>query len=127
MSVLLNPDGSRTVYQADSGNHTSIATTTEASGKLREKIRYDIDNNGRFLRGQVFGPHDQLRFTAKYRYDDSNHLIEEIHLGNDESVVGRLVFHYDTMGHQIGYSAYDGAGRLLGETTAPASPAVKRP
>jgi YD repeat-containing protein len=127
VSVVLNADGSRTVYEANNENHKSVATTTEADGKLREKIRYDLDENGRFLRGEVLGPKEQFRFVAKYRYDANNHLIEETHLARDETVIGKLVFHYDAAGRQIGYFAYDGTGKLLGQTSAPAVSASKRP
>jgi len=124
VSVLLNPDGSRTVYEADNANHKSVATTTGQDGKVREKIRYDLDENGRFLRGEVYGAKEQFRFFAKYRYDADNHLIEETHFAKDQSVIGKIVFRYDGTGRQIGYSSYDGAGRLLGQTTIPVA---KRP
>ena len=123
VSVLLNPDGSRTVYEADNVNHKSIATTTGKDGKMREKIRYDLDEGGRFLRGEVYGPKEQFRFFAKYRYDGDNHLIEETHFARDQSVIGKIVFRYDVTGRQIGYSSYDGNGRLLGQTI----PITKRP
>jgi len=119
VSVLLNTDGSRTVYEADNANHKSVATTTEPGGKLREKIRYDLDESGRFLRSEVYGPKEQFRFFAKYRYDADNHLIEETHFAKDQSVIGKIVFRYDAAGRQIGYSSYDGAGRLQGQTTVP--------
>ena len=124
VSVLLNPDGSRTVYEADNPNHKSVATTTGPDGKVREKIRYDLDQSGRFLRGEVYGPKEQFRFFTKYRYDADNHLIEETHFAKDQSVIGKIVFRYDGTGRQIGYSSYDGAGRLLGQTTIPVA---KRP
>jgi YD repeat-containing protein len=127
VSVVLNADGSRTVYEADNANHKSVATTTEANGKLREKIRYDLDENGRFLRSEVLGPKEQFRFVAKYRYDANNRLIEETHFAKDETVIGRLAFQYDAAGRQVGYSAYDGAGKLLGQTSVPAVSASKRP
>ena len=124
VSVLLNSDGSRTVYEADNANHKSVATTTGGDGKVREKIRYDLDESGRFLRGEVYGPKEQFRFFAKYRYDADNHLIEETHFAKDQSVIGKIIFRYDGTGRQIGYSSYDGAGRLLGQTTVPMA---KRP
>jgi hypothetical protein len=127
VSVVLNADGSRTVYEADNPNHKSVATTTEANGKLREKIRYDLDENGRFLRGEVWGPKEQFRFVAKYRYDVSNRLVEETHLSRDETVIGRLVYRYDPAGRQVGYSAYDGTGKLLGQTSVPVGSAAKHP
>ncbi len=127
VSIVLNADGSRTVYETDAANHKTTATTTGKDGKLREKIRYDLDENGRFARAEVLGPKEQFRFFAQYKYDASNRLIEETHFANDQSVIGKIVFRYDAAGHQIGYSTYDGAGKLLGQTIAPkASPAKRK-
>ena len=127
VSVVLNADGSRTVYESNAANHKTVATTTGKDGKVREKIRYELDENGRFTRAEVLGPKDQFRFFAQYKYDGTNHLIEEIHFAKDQSVIGKIVFRYDAAGHQIGYSTYDGAGKLLGQTAAPtASPAKRR-
>jgi YD repeat-containing protein len=53
-------------------------------------------------------------------------LIEETHLDKDHSVIGKIVFRYDAAGHQIGYSTYDGAGKLLGQTVAPSPSPAKR-
>src|SRR5256884_4061495 len=126
VSVVLNADGSRTVYETNAANHKTIATTTDKDGKLREKIRWDLDENGRFLRGEVFGPKEQFRFILQNKYDANNRLIEETHFAKDQSVIGRIVFRYDAAGHQIGYSAYDGNGKLLGQTVAPSPSPAKR-
>jgi antitoxin component YwqK of YwqJK toxin-antitoxin module len=124
VSVVLNADGSRTVYENDAANHKTVATTTGKDGKMREKIRWDLDENGRFLRGEVFGPKEQFRFILQNKYDANNRLTEETHFAKDQSVIGKIVFRYDGAGHQIGYSTYDGNGKLLGQTAAPsASPA----
>src|SRR5437016_9232869 len=80
VSVVLNADGSRTVYETNAANHKTVATTTGKDGKLREKIRWDLDENGRFLRGEVFGPKEQFRFILQNKYDANNRLIEETHL-----------------------------------------------
>jgi YD repeat-containing protein len=125
VSVVLNADGSRTVYENDAANHKTVATTTGKDGKMREKIRYELDENGRFARAEVLGPKEQFRFFAQYKYDASNHVIEEIHFAKDQSVIGRIVFRYDAAGHQIGYSTYDGAGKLLGQTVAPTGSPAK--
>ena len=123
VSVVLNADGSRTIYENDAANQKSVATTTGKDGKVREKIRWDLDENGRFLRGEVFGPNKQFRFILQNKYDSNNHLVEETHFAKDQSVIGKIVFRYDAAGHQIGYSTYDGAGKLLSQTVAPtASP-----
>jgi hypothetical protein len=126
VSVVLNADGSRTVYETNSANHKTVATTTGKDGKLREKIRWNLDENGRFLRGEVFGPKEQFRFILQNKYDASNHLVEETHFAKDQSVIGKIVFRYDAAGHQIGYSTYDGAGKLLGQTVAPTASPAKR-
>jgi hypothetical protein len=126
VSVVLNADGSRTVYETNAANHKTVATTTGKDGKLREKIRWDLDENGRFLRGEVFGPKEQFRFILQNKYDASNHLIEETHFAKDQSVIGKIVFRYDGAGHQIGYSTYDGGGKLLGQTVAPSPSPTKR-
>jgi YD repeat-containing protein len=127
VSVVLNTDGSRTVYENDAANHKTVATTTGKDGKMREKIRYELDENGRFARAEVLGPKEQFRFFAQYKYDANNHVIEETHFAKDQSVIGKIVFRYDATGHQIGYSTYDGAGKLLGQTMAPsATPAKKK-
>src|SRR5438477_11564824 len=126
VSVVLNADGSRTVYENDAANHKSVATTTGKDGKMREKIRWDLDENGRFLRGEVFGPKEQFRFILQNKYDASNHLIEETHFAKDQNVIGKIVFRYDAAGHQVGYSTYDGAGKLLGQTVAPSTSPAKR-
>jgi hypothetical protein len=126
VSVVLNADGSRTVYESNAANRKTVATTTGKDGKLREKIRYELDQNGRFARAEVLGPKEQFRFFAEYKYDGSNHLIEETHFAKDQSVIGKIVFRYDDAGHQIGYSTYDGAGKLLGQTVAPSASPAKR-
>ncbi len=126
VSIVLNADGSRTVYETNAASHKTVATTTGKDGKVREKIRWDLDESGRFFRGEVFGPKEQFRFILQNKYDANNHLIEETHLAKDQSVMGKIVFRYDAAGHQIGYSAYDGNGKLLGQTVAPsASPKRK--
>jgi hypothetical protein len=126
VSIVLNADDSRTVYETNAVNHKTTATTTGKDGKLREKIRWDLDESGRFLRGEVFGPKEQFRFILQNKYDASNRLIEETHFAKDQSVIGKIVFRYDAAGHQIGYSTYDGAGKLLGQTIAPTASPAKR-
>src|SRR5262249_21726563 len=68
VTVTMNPDGSKTVYQTDGANQ-STATTTGADGKTRGKIIYQLDAGGRYESGQVFAPDGKLRFKTRYRYD----------------------------------------------------------
>jgi YD repeat-containing protein len=77
VTVTMNPDGSKTVYQTDGANHQSVATTTDADGKARGKIIYELDANGRYESGQVFAASGALRFKTLYQYDASGRLLQE--------------------------------------------------
>ena len=118
VTVTMNPDGSKTVYQTDTANRRSTATTTGANGKAQGKIVYRLDDAGRYESGDVFAANGALRFKTQYRYDPAGHLLEERQLAKDGSVQNRIVYSYDASGHSAGYAIYDGGGRLLGRTTA---------
>ena len=118
VTVTMNPDGSKTVYQTDGASRGSTATTTGANGKAQGKIIYNLDAEGRYESGEVFAANGSLRFKTRYRYDAAGHLLEETQLAKDGSVQNRIVYSYDSSGHSAGYALYDGEGRLLGRTTA---------
>ena len=118
VTVTINPDGSKTVYQTDGGSHRAIATTTGPNGKAQGKIIYKLDADGRYESGQVFAPDGTRRFKTRYRYDAAGRLAEETQMGKDDSVRNRIVYSYDAAGHSAGYAVYDGDGRLVGRTTA---------
>jgi DNA-binding beta-propeller fold protein YncE len=117
VSVTLNQDGSRTVYQFDPANHRATATTTAANGKPAGKIQYVLDEAGRFSGGQVFGADGKFLFRTTYKYDAAGRLQEESRFGKDDRPVGKLVYSYDAAGKQTGYSVFDGAGKLIGQTS----------
>ena len=117
VTVTMNPDGSKTVYQTDGANHQAIATTTGADGKARGKIIYKLDAEGRYESGQVFAASGGLRFKTLYQYDAAGHLAQETQLAKDGSARNKIVYSYDAEGHQTGYAVYDGNGKLLGRTT----------
>jgi hypothetical protein len=121
VTVTMNPDGSKTVYQSDGAHHEVTATTTGTNGKAQGKIIYKLDAEGRYESGRVFAPNGSLRFKTSYRYDANGRLAEETQLEKDESVRNRIVYSYDAAGHSDGYAVYDGKGRLIGNTT------VKKP
>ncbi|MEO7723931.1 MAG: hypothetical protein ABIU29_04470 [Chthoniobacterales bacterium] len=118
VTVTMNPDGSKTVYQTDGANHRSTATTTGANGKAQGKIVYRLDGSGRYESGEVFAANGTLRFKTRYCYDAAGHLLEETQLAKDDLVQNRIVYSYDASGHSSGYAVYDGDGRLLGRTTS---------
>src|SRR5712692_10146740 len=90
VTVSLNNDGSRTVYQFNNAKHEAIATTTEPDGKPRGKIVYQLGDAGRFMSGVAFGPDDKLLFKSLYKYDATGRLEEETHLGKDEAVINKI-------------------------------------
>ena len=118
VTVAVNPDGSKTVYQTSGATHQTIATTTGVDGEGRGKITYKLDDAGRYESGQVFAVNGALRFKTVYGYDAAGRLTQETQLAKDDSVRNRIVYSYDTEGHQTGYAIFDGAGRLIGRTTA---------
>jgi len=119
MMVTTNPDGSRTVYKFDDAKRKAVATTTDQDGKLREKIRYELDDAGRFATGRIFGPDGKFRFNSRYKYDTAGRLEEETQTTDADAPLHKIVYSYDQNGKQIGYSIFDGSGKLLGRTTAP--------
>jgi len=116
VTVSMNADGTRTTYEFDPPNHRATATTTTQEGKVVGKIRYVLDDAGRFASGEVYGPNDQLRFKTLYKYDDAGKLIQETQLGADDVVRNKIIYAYDKNGKQTGYSVYDAAGKLIRQT-----------
>jgi hypothetical protein len=129
VTVALNADGSRTVYEFDSLHHTATATTTGRDGKTVGKIRYMLDRAGRFSSGDVYGPDDQLRFKTLYKYDPAGKITQETQLGSDDKVRNKIVYAYDKVGKQTGYTVYDAAGKVIRQTpggSVKTSPSSKR-
>jgi YD repeat-containing protein len=118
VTVSMHPDGSRTVYKFDNSEHKAVATTTDPDGKLRETIRYELDEAGRFSTGEISGPDGRLRFKSRYKYDDAGRLLEEAQTTGDGTLLHKLVYSYDASGKQIGYSVFDASGKLVGGKSA---------
>src|SRR5499427_10943731 len=128
VTMSMHPDGSRTVYNFDPPQHKAVATTSDPDGKLRETIRYELDDAGRFSSAEISGPDGRLRFKSRYKYDDAGHLLEETQSASDGTLLHRIVYSYDASGKQTGYSVFDASGKLVGgksaATTRP-SPSAK--
>ena len=118
VTVSMHPDGSRTIYKFDNAQHTAVATTTDPDGKLRETIRYALDEAGRFSSGEISGPDGRLRFKSRYKYDDAGRLLEETQSGEDGTLLHKIVYSYDASGKQTGYSVFDASGKLVGGNNA---------
>jgi hypothetical protein len=118
VTVSMHPDGSRTVYKFDNAEHKAVATTTDPDGKLRETIRYELDDAGRFSSGEISGPDGRVRFKSRYKYDGAGRLLEETQSAVDGALLHRIVYSYDSSGKQIGYSVFDASGKLVGGNSA---------
>ena len=119
VTVSLNADGSRTTYRFDRPNKKATALIAGPDGKVREKIRYELDDSGRFVSGVISDARGQFRFKALYnKYDAAGRLQEETHLGKDDAVLSKIVYSYNQAGKQTGYSIFDASGKLIGETSA---------
>ena len=123
VTMSTHPDGSRTVYNFDPPQHKAVATTTDADGKLRETIRYELDDAGRFSSAEISGPDGRLRLKTRYKYDNAGRILEEAQSAPDGNLQHRIVYSYDSSGEKTGYSVFDASGKLLGST----SPAKTRP
>jgi hypothetical protein len=126
VTVSMNSDGSRTIYQFDQVNHKATATTTSSDGKPRGKTVYELDDAGRFINGEIYDATGDLLFKALYKYDDAGRLIQETQLAKNDSVMHKLVYTYDERGQQSGYAIYDADGHLLGQTTTKKAQAGSR-
>lgn len=129
VKISINPDGSRTTYEFDPPNRKAVATTTTAEGTPQGKIRYELDDAGRFAAGEVFAGDGKFRFKTRYRYDAAGRLFEETQFTKQDALEHKIVYSFDATGKQTGYSVYDAAGKLLGQTTPVASasaPATKK-
>jgi uncharacterized protein (DUF1684 family) len=113
VTVSINADGSKTVYEFDSLHHKATATTTGKNGQLMGKIRYVLDDAGRFSSGEVYGPDDQFRFRTLYKYDSAGKILQETQLGKDDAVRNKIVYAYDKVGRQTAYTVYDAAGKVI--------------
>ena len=88
---------------------------------MRSKIRYQLDDAGRFASGLVFGPDEKFRFKSNYKYDGAGRIEEETQLGKDDAVLNKIVYSYDAAGKQTGYSIFDGSGKLSGTNGNPSA------
>ena len=126
VNVTMNADGSRTTYQFDTANHKATAITTEPDGKVRGKTKYRLDDAGRFATGVSFAADGTFRFKSLYKYDGAGRIEQETQLAKNDAVLNKIVYSYDASGKQTGYSIFDGSGKLIGGTAAPAPTAAPK-
>jgi len=120
--ISVNADGSRTLYEVDNAHHRATSTITDRDGKLRLKIQYELDAAGRFTSRTVFDADGKLRSKTVYKYDKAGRVLEQTQLGNNEAILSKIAYSYDAQtGKQMGYSVFDGNGKLVNQTSDNAS------
>jgi antitoxin component YwqK of YwqJK toxin-antitoxin module len=110
----MHPDGSRTTYNFDNAQHKAVATTTDVDGKVRETIRYVLDDGGRFASAEISGADGRIRLKSRYNYDNAGRILEETQTAPDGTLLHKIVYNYDSSGKQTGYSVFDASGKLVG-------------
>src|SRR5437667_202527 len=101
VTVSMHPDGSRTVYNFDNAQHKAVATTTDPDGKLRQTIRYELDDAGRFFSAEISGSDGRIRLRTRYKYDDAGRILEETQSGADGALQHKIVYSYDSSGRSF--------------------------
>jgi hypothetical protein len=109
----MNADGTRTTYEFDSPQHRAIATTTGKDGKTVGKIRYTLDEAGRFMSGEVYGADDQLSFKALYKYHPAGNSPRKPSSGPTMSPVTRSSAPMIRTENKPAITVYDAAGKLI--------------
>jgi hypothetical protein len=121
VTMSMHPDGSRTVYNFDNAQHKAVATTTGQDGKVRETIRYVLDDAGRFSSAEVAGADGRVRLKSRYKYNGAGRILEEAQSTPDGTLLHKIVYSYDSSGKQTGYSVFDASGKLVGGERAAGS------
>lgn len=116
--MSMHPDGSRTVYNFDNPQHKAVATTTGPDDKVRQTIRYELDDAGRFSSAEISGPDGRVRMKSRYKYDDAGRILEETQSAPDGALQHKIVYSYNSSGKQTGYSVFDASGKLVGRSGA---------
>jgi hypothetical protein len=121
VTMSMHPDGSQTVYNFDNAQHKAVATTTGQDGKVRETIRYVLDDAGRFSSAEVSGADGRIRLKSRYKYNDAGRILEEAQSAPDGTLLHKIVYSYDSSGKQTGYSVLDASGKPVGGNGAAGS------
>ncbi|MGH8102709.1 MAG: hypothetical protein ACREIW_15545 [Chthoniobacterales bacterium] len=126
--MTVNSDDSRTTYRFKEVERKCVATTTSKDGKMREKIRYDLDEAGRFLTGRIFGPDGKFLFKSRYKYDSAGRMEKETQMNEQGDVLHLIIYRYDQTGRPTGYSVFDANGKLENRlmVPTPSAPAKAR-
>ena len=120
--TFVRADGSSINYKVDNEHHRATSTIVDRHGKLLLKIQYELDAAGRFTSRAVFDANGKLQSKTLYRYDKTGRVLEQTQLGNGEAILSKITYSYDAQtGKQMGYSVFDGTGKLVNQMNAAAA------
>jgi len=118
VTTALHDDGSRTVTQIDSENHTSEACTYSHGDKLIRKVTYTLDDQNDPLQGIVYDGKGRALYKAVYKRNAMGRVSEEVEYTMDDRLLGRFVYRYDANGRLLKIDTYDAEGNLVNPTGA---------
>ena len=118
VTTALHDDGSKTVTQVDSDNHTSEASTYNAANRLIRKVVYTLDEQNNPLQGLVYDAKGHELYKAVYKRNEMGRVAEETEYTPDDRLLGRFVYLYDQNGRLLKIQAYDADGNPVSQSGA---------
>ena len=118
VTTALHDDGTRTVTQVDSENHTSEALTYTGNNKLLRKVAYTLDEQNQPLQGIVYDGKGRELYKAVYKRNAMGQVSEETEYTPDDRLLGRFIYRYDGNGRLLKIDAYDADGNKVSQNGA---------
>jgi hypothetical protein len=118
-------DGSREVTKIDPSTHTAERETQTPNGKLKQKIVYQLNDEGRWVTGVVYNAKGEVIMRATYKYDAGGRLSEEKQFTKDGQFVVKLVYRFNPAGRPVAVDAFDANDNPIRNKSAPTPVPVK--
>jgi hypothetical protein len=84
-----------------------------ADGTLLSTYDYKYQNNFLLEKKSFDGSNNQLLRIEQYSYDNEGNQTEKIIMNSDEIISRVFKFAFDNHGNELGFSAFDDAGKML--------------
>lgn len=115
-ATVMHGDGSRTDTQTDFDARTSEEKKYDPQGKLKARIAYQLDEEGRPSSGVAYNEKDVELYNFSYTRDALGRISEEKDFSPKGELFQRFVFLFTTDGKVAGVKTYDAEGKLVAET-----------
>jgi hypothetical protein len=120
-------DGSKQVTKVDPSNHIAEIATYTTGDKLKNKIVYQINDEGVWISGVVYDGKKNVIMQATYKYDATGRMAEEKQFTKEGQYFRRLVYRYDPTGKLAGIDAFDANDTPIDNRAAATPRKSKRP